>query len=137
MHTAGCFTRSALTNPARRALLVDGSGAALNVWGVVAVGSVSWDGWCVRDVEPLTGRWVRLTFADGAVHDIDLAGVLEAGGVLASIRDDRDIFEAVAVDHEFGTITWPGDIDLDPDVLRGDQAPDSGTASPRRVIQPA
>jgi hypothetical protein len=39
----------------------------------------------ITDVEPLTGCWVRLTFADGAVHEIDLAGVLEAGGVFASI----------------------------------------------------
>lgn len=91
----------------------------------------------ITDVEPLADRWVRLTFADGAVHEIDLAGVLEAGGVLASVRDDRTVFEAVAVDPEFGTITWPGDIDLDPDVLRGDQPPASGAAIPRRVIQPA
>ncbi|MGH2941520.1 MAG: DUF2442 domain-containing protein [Solirubrobacteraceae bacterium] len=91
----------------------------------------------ITDVEPLTGRWVRLTFADGAVHEIDLAGVLKAGGVFSSILDDRDTFEAVAVDHEFGTIAWPGDIDIDPDVLRGDQAPASGAAIPRRVIQPA
>jgi hypothetical protein len=91
----------------------------------------------ITDVQPLTERWVRQTFADGAVHEIDLAGVLQAGGVFASIRDDRDTFEAVAVDHEFGTITWPGDIDLDPDVLRGDQAPASGSAIPRRVVRPA
>ncbi len=91
----------------------------------------------ITDVEPLTERWLRLTFADGAVHEIDLAGVLEAGGVFAPIRDDRTVFEAVMVDPEFGTITWPGDIDLDPDVLRGDQAPASGAALPRRVIQPA
>jgi hypothetical protein len=91
----------------------------------------------ITAAEPLTGRWVRLTFADGAVHEIDLAGVLEAGGVFAPIRDDRNIFEAVAVDHEFGTIIWPGDIDLDPDVLRGDQPPASAAAIQRRVIQPA
>jgi hypothetical protein len=41
------------------------------------------------------------------------------------------------VNAEFGTIEWPGDIDLDPDVLRGDQPPASGPALPRRVIQPA
>jgi hypothetical protein len=57
--------------------------------------------------------------------------------VFASIRDDRTAFEAVAVDHEFGTIMWPGDIGPDPDVLRGDQSPASGAAIPRRIIQPA
>jgi len=46
-------------------------------------------------------------------------------------------FEAVSVDREFGTIVWPGHIDLDPDVLRGDQPPASGRVLPRRVVQPA
>jgi hypothetical protein len=27
---------------------------------------------------------------------------------------DREIFEAVTIDHALGTITWPGDIDLIP-----------------------
>jgi len=90
----------------------------------------------ITDVEPLAERWVRLTFGHGAVHEVDLADLLSAGGVFASIRDEREVFEAVAVD-EFGTFAWPGDVDLDPDVLRGDQTPASGRALPRRVIQPA
>jgi len=49
-------------------------------------------------------------------------------------RDDREVFEAVAVDHDFGTIEWPGGIDPDPDVPRGDQEPASAPALPRRVI---
>ena len=91
----------------------------------------------ITNVEPLAERWVRLTFADGAVHEVDLSVLLEAGGVFAPIRDDRAIFEAVTVDPEFGTVVWPGDIDLDPDVLRGDQTPASAPAPPRRVIQTA
>jgi len=91
----------------------------------------------ITNVEPLAERWVRLTFGDGAVHEVDLAGVLEVGGVFAPIRDEREAFEAVTVDPESGTITWPGGIDLDPDVLRGDQSPASGRALPRRVVQPA
>jgi len=75
----------------------------------------------ITEVEPLAERCVRLTFGDGAMHEVDLADLLEAGGVFTAIRDDRKLFEAVAVDHEFGTIVWPGDIDLDPDVLRGDK----------------
>jgi hypothetical protein len=91
----------------------------------------------ITQAEPLDGRWIRVTFGDGAVHEIDLAGLLQAGGVFASIRDDRELFHAIAVNREFGTIEWPGGIDLDPDVLRGDQAPASGHPLPRRVIQPA
>jgi len=74
----------------------------------------------ITHVEPLSGHWLRLSFADGAVHEIDLAELLSAGGVFAPIHDDRATFEAVHVDVEFGTIAWPGDVDLDPDVLRGD-----------------
>ncbi len=91
----------------------------------------------IVQAEPLADHWLRLVFADGAVHDVDLAGLLQTGGVLAPIRDDRERFEAVIVDEEFGTISWPGDIDLDPDVLRGDHPPASGARLPRRVIQPA
>ncbi len=91
----------------------------------------------ITKVEPLAERWIRLTFADGAVHEVDLSGLLEAGGVFAPIRDDRTIFEAVAVDEQFGTIVWPGDVDIDPDVLRGDQPPASAPPPTRRVIQPA
>ena len=91
----------------------------------------------ITEVEPLAERWLRMTFADGAVHEVDLTGVLQAGGVFTQIRDDRDAFEAVTVDRDFGTIMWPGGVDLDPDVLRGDELPASGAAIPRRVIQPA
>ena len=91
----------------------------------------------ITRAEPLDGRRVRLTFGDGAVHEVDLADLLQAGGVFAEIRDDSELFRAVTVNREFGTREWPGGIDLDPDVLRGDQAPASGPALPRRVIQPA
>jgi len=43
----------------------------------------------------------------------------------------------VRVEPEFGTIAWPGDVDLDPDVLRGDYEPASGISLPRRIVQPA
>ena len=88
----------------------------------------------ITKVEPLNDRWVRLTFADGAVHELDLAPALAAGGVFAPIRDDRAVFEAVSVDPESHTICWPGDIDLDPYVLRGEQPPASAPAYPRRVV---
>jgi hypothetical protein len=91
----------------------------------------------ITAVEPLDGYWLRLAFADGAVHDVDLGAVLDAGGVFAPIRDDRAVFEAVKVDSETGTIAWPGDVDLDPDVLRGDEEPASGRPIPRRVVEPA
>lgn len=89
------------------------------------------------DVEPLGGHRVRVSFGDGAVHEIDLSPVLERGGVFAPIRDDRTTFEAVRIDAEGGTIMWPGRVDLDPDVLPGDRQPASGAPLPRRVVQAA
>lgn len=91
----------------------------------------------ITHVEPLAARSLRLTFGDGAVHEVDLAEMLSAGGVFAPIRDEDDLFKAVAVDSEVSTTVWPRDIDLDPDVLRGDQPPASGRPLPRRIIQMA
>lgn len=91
----------------------------------------------VKAVEPLDARWLRVTFADGAVHEIDVAPILALGGVFAPMRDDDELFAAVGVDREFGTLVWPGEVDLDPDVLRGDAAPVAGVPLPRRIIQPA
>ena len=90
----------------------------------------------VIKVEPLAERWLRVTFADGAIHEVDLAQCIASGGVFAPIRDDRSTFERVSVD-EFGTVVFPGDIDLDPDVLRGDAVPAGGSEYPRRVVQAA
>ena len=91
----------------------------------------------VTGVEPLRGHSVRVSFGDGAVHEIDLSAMLARGGIFAAIRDDRATFEAVSIDREGGTIMWPGGVDLDPDVLRGDREPASGAPLPRRVVQAA
>ena len=37
----------------------------------------------------------------------------------------------------YPTIEWPGEVDLYPDVLRGDEKPASGAEIPRRVVQAA
>ncbi|MFM8971148.1 MAG: hypothetical protein ACKOOG_00600 [Actinomycetota bacterium] len=43
-----------------------------------------------------------------------------------------EVVRQVGIDATVGTITWPGGIDLDPDVLHGDHEPASGPA-PRTV----
>jgi hypothetical protein len=92
----------------------------------------------VTAVEPLAERWLRVAFADGAVHEVDGAPVLAAGGVFAPLRDNAETFRAVDVDAAFGALRWPGDVDIDPDVLRGDAAAPAGRQPlPRRIIQPA
>jgi hypothetical protein len=58
----------------------------------------------VRNVEPLDGHWIRLSFSDGAVRDVDAGEVLQAGGVFAPIRDSRELFEQVRVNPETQTV---------------------------------
>ena len=80
----------------------------------------------VTVVEHLGARLLRITFSDGLVRELDFADALP--GVLATIDDD-EVFAGVAVDSVAGTISWSNGIDLDPDVLHGDDAAAS-------VVQP-
>lgn len=89
----------------------------------------------VTEVEPLEGHWIRARFTDGAVKDIDLGELLAAGGVFAPIYERRDVFEQVAVNRETGTIEWPDEVDLDPEVLYGRYEPASGHRIARRTVQ--
>jgi hypothetical protein len=91
----------------------------------------------IRAVEPLDGWWLRLTFSDGAVKDVDLGEILERGSVFSAIRENRDVFEQVRVCPETGTIEWPGEVDLDPEVLYGRFEPGSGVTIIRRTVRPA
>jgi hypothetical protein len=84
----------------------------------------------VTAVEHLGARLLRITFSDGLVRELDFADALP--GVLATIDDD-DVYAEVAVDSVAGTISWPKGIDLDPDVLHGDDA--SASAVHPRVVR--
>ncbi|HYI98066.1 MAG TPA: DUF2442 domain-containing protein [Thermoleophilaceae bacterium] len=86
----------------------------------------------IVEVEPLQPHWLRLTFADGSVHEVDV-GKLDSG-VFAEIHRDPVLFSQVRVRPESGTIEWPGRIDLDPDVLYGSQTPSDGRPYPRRIL---
>lgn len=91
----------------------------------------------ITRVKPLDDHWLRLWFSDGAIKDVDLDQLLARGGVFAPIHDDRSTFEAVKV-NQSGTIEWPGEVDLDPDVLYGRAEPGSGTPITRlTVTEPA
>lgn len=89
----------------------------------------------ITDVEPLEGYWLRLSFSDGSVKDVDLGELLSRGGVFAAIRDDRELFEQVRVKSDSRTIEWPGELDLDPDVLYGSHEPASGIRITRQVVR--
>jgi hypothetical protein len=58
---------------------------------------------------------VRVVFADGEVRDVDITPLLDTPA-FSPLRDPA-VFEQVKVDEQTGTIAWPGDVDLDPDVI--------------------
>lgn len=57
--------------------------------------------------------WVR--FSDDVEGTVDLAHL--AGKGVFRAWDAPGAFEKVFVSPESGTVAWPGEIDLDPDVL--------------------
>ncbi len=65
----------------------------------------------IRGVEPLDGRTVRLTLSDGGVVVRDLSDLLH-GPLFDHIAADDRTFRIVAVDY--GTLVWPGDVDIAP-----------------------
>ena len=77
------------------------------------------------EVEHLGGRVLKVTFDDGLVRELDFAETLT--GILATIDSDS-IFPLAAIDPAARTVTWPNGIDLDPDVLHGDNTPASAPA---------
>jgi hypothetical protein len=61
------------------------------------------------------GHTVRIVFADGEVRDVDVTPLLDTPA-FSSLRNTA-VFEQVKIDEQTGTIVWPGDVDLDPDVI--------------------
>jgi hypothetical protein len=73
----------------------------------------------VRDVSVVGARVIRVVFSDGLVRELDFAACRE--GLFASLADDA-VFSAVEENQVAGTVSFPGGIDFDPDVLHGDAA---------------
>ena len=59
---------------------------------------------------------LQITFEDGTDGVIDIAALISFKGVFAPLANPN-YFAKVAVNPEIGTICWPNDADLDPDVL--------------------
>jgi len=82
-------------------------------------------------------RYVRafileLTFADGVRAEIDFQNKIAGrGGVFAPLQD-VEFFARVRVEPELGTLVWPNEVDLDPDVLYS-----QATGKPIRVPEMA
>ena len=70
----------------------------------------------VVKVEAIGEYRLHLKFEDGVTGEIDFAAIVPFEGVFAPLRDPN-LFSAVEVDPELGTVCWPNGADLDPDVL--------------------
>ena len=64
-----------------------------------------------------TARYrLYLRFADGVEGEVDVAELMPLEGVFGSLKAPG-FFEQVRVDEIWGTVCWPGDLDLAPDPL--------------------
>jgi hypothetical protein len=70
----------------------------------------------IVEVKPLTEYRLYLRFEDGVSGEVDIAQLVSFTGVFAPLRD-RDYFVQVRVNPDIGTICWPNEADIDPDVL--------------------
>ncbi|MEX2106841.1 MAG: DUF2442 domain-containing protein [Solirubrobacterales bacterium] len=90
----------------------------------------------MEDVKPLEGLWIRVTFSDGAVMDIGLEDVFgDDPGIFAPVIEDRGFFEQVRVNPVSRVVEWPGELDLDADVMYGKFKPVDGRDYQRRVVK--
>ncbi len=76
----------------------------------------------IRSVEPLEDFFVRLVFSTGEQKEVNLKPLLR-GPIFEPLLRDPQLFRAVKVDEELGTIVWPNGADMDPDVLYGSHLP--------------
>jgi hypothetical protein len=74
----------------------------------------------IKQVVPLSGHRLQLTLTNGEVVERDVGKYL-VGPVFSAVRTDPAVFAQVRADH--GTVVWPGEVDLCPDVVIYDGAP--------------
>lgn len=59
---------------------------------------------------------VLVSFEDGLTAEVDLAYLLDYGGVFEPLRD-IGYFRQLRADPEAGTIVWPNEADIAPETL--------------------
>lgn len=72
----------------------------------------------ITDARAMTGYRLWIRFSDGAEGMVDLSDLV-GRGVFAAWRDPT-VWNAVRIDPHSRTVSWPGDLDLDPDLLYTD-----------------
>ncbi|PIP95065.1 MAG: hypothetical protein COW00_17770 [Bdellovibrio sp. CG12_big_fil_rev_8_21_14_0_65_39_13] len=69
----------------------------------------------IIEVQTMPGKVLSLKFSDGTAGTLNYEQWFDYQGVFSGLVDDQ-IFSQVTV-NEAGTIEWPGEIDLSPEVL--------------------
>jgi hypothetical protein len=85
----------------------------------------------IKQAVPLEAFRLRLTLTDGSVVERDVENLL-SGPVFESIRRDPALFRKVRVEH--GTLAWPGDVDLCPDMIIWQGPPPKGPQLPNSEL---
>ena len=70
----------------------------------------------IVEVKFCGGYRLFLRFEDGAQGEVDVATIVPFDGVFARLKDQAE-FDKVYLDRDWGTICWPGDLDLAPETL--------------------
>jgi hypothetical protein len=84
----------------------------------------------ITGVEVIGDHELRLTFEDGTVGDVAF-GDHEWRGVFEPLQDPA-FFAQVTVDPQWGTIAWPGDLDMAPEPLYDEARRNAVTTSTSR-----
>lgn len=69
----------------------------------------------IRKASALDGRRLSLTLTDGTVVERDVAEYIAGHGYWQRLVTDDDYFRRVRV--RYGTVVWPGGIDMAPEML--------------------
>ena len=72
--------------------------------------------WRLTNVTPMPNYKLAVTFNDGVQGIVDMQNLImsDEAGVFAILRE-VELFKKVYL--EYGAVTWPGDIDLSPDMM--------------------
>jgi hypothetical protein len=72
--------------------------------------------WTIQAAEPKEGYVLLITFGDGSSREIDF-GPYMRGPIHEPMRRSLDVFRAFVVDEDSGTLVWPNETDIAPDML--------------------